>query len=175
VRTADRLADVSHERLTVRGGSACDPELLEWVTPGHDTIISTLGPRWPTRVAARVYPESGAAITLAAWASGVQRVLVTSSALLFPTTAWTTLALRRVVRPIVDAAEKLEGHIRQSRTRWTIVRTGFLTNESTTERRVGVEALPDNPAAVSRAAVAELLLEELHTGGHPCSVVGVCC
>ena len=50
VRGEDRLADLSHERLEVRVGSACDPRVLEPLLPGHDVVISTLGPRRPTRV-----------------------------------------------------------------------------------------------------------------------------
>lgn len=48
VRAARKLGDLGHERLEIRVGNACDPKVLEALLPGHDVVISTLGPRLPT-------------------------------------------------------------------------------------------------------------------------------
>jgi uncharacterized protein YbjT (DUF2867 family) len=174
VRAADRLGDVSHERLDVRVGSACDPAFLEAVAPGHDALVSTLGPRWPTRSSASVYAEAGAAIAVAAWTAGIDRVLLTSSALLFPTTAWSTRVLRILVQPIVEGAREMEERVTASDLGWTIARTGFLTDGDDPALRVGVGSLPARPRAVSRAAVARFLLDELEAGRHRRRTVGLC-
>ncbi len=57
---------------------------------------------------------------------------------------------------------------------WTIARTSFLTNEDSTELRLGHEELPSKARAVPRAAVAHFLLQELERPQHLRSVVGLC-
>jgi len=173
VRSPDRL-EVRHERLQIQVGSACDSAFLEEIMPGHDAVISTLGPRFPSRASSAVYPESGAAIVSAMWGASVDRLLVTSSALLFPEEDWMSRALRWLVPPIVDGARKMEAHIRGSNVDWTLVRTSFLTNGSSMTHRVGVESLPQRPGSVSRAAVAAFLLQETSEPRHRRQVVGLC-
>ncbi|MEM1414418.1 MAG: NAD(P)H-binding protein [Myxococcota bacterium] len=174
VRGADRLRGVDHARLEVRVGDACDPAFLRAVAPGHDALVSTLGPRRPTRAAAAVYVASGEAIAAAAPEAALERVLVTSSALLFPTSEWTTRALQTLVRPLVDGARAMEERVRACDLGWTVARTGFLTDGADEGLRVGVESLPERPRAVSRAAVAGFLLEELSAGRHERQTVGLC-
>jgi len=174
VRAADRLQGVEHERLVVRVGDACDPDFVEHVARGHDSIISTLGPRWPTRAAASVYSRSGDAIATASWSAGPERVLVTSSALLFPARSWWDSLLKRVVWPIVEQAEQMEEHVRGCEADWTIVRTSFLSDRDDETCQVAQDALPDGGGAVSRAAVAAFLLRELDRGDHRRRVVGIC-
>ena len=165
--------DVTHERLTVHHGSACDPEVLRPLLPGHDAVVSTLGPRWPTRRAAAVYPDSAAALLPAMWEAGVERVLVTSTALLFEGAGWMTTMLRRLVPAIVDGAGRMEARIRDAAIDWTVVRTGFLTDAPGAEYRLAVDAMPDPSAGLPRAALATFLLEELQSGNHRRQVVGL--
>lgn len=166
--------DVEHDRLTVQQGSATDPELLDRVMPGHEVVVSTLGPRWPSRSAAAVYPDSAEAIVPAMWNGNVPRLLVTSSALLFRDDSWLSRLLRRLVPAIVNAANAMETHIRASRVDWTLVRTGFLTDDPDAGHRLGVESLPESPGPVSRDAVAAFLLEELEQPRFGRTVVGLC-
>lgn len=175
VRAADRLDDVEHERLTVAVGSPCDPAVLCELLPGHDVVISTLGPRWPTRAAASVYPDSAAAIVRAMRGSGVNRLLVTSSALLFPDRTVLATVLCWVVPAIVEGATRMEETIQASDLDWTIVRTSFLDDSDDPAHRLGVEELPSAPGAVSRLAVARFLLSQVAAdGGHRRQVVGLC-
>ena len=112
VRAEDKLADVSHERLEVRVGSPCDPSVLEPLLPGHDVVVSVLGSRWPSKVASAIYPESAAAIVDAMQRSDVNRLLVTSSALLFPNDSLFVGALRWLVSSMVEEARRMEERIR---------------------------------------------------------------
>ncbi|MEN0067623.1 MAG: NAD(P)-binding oxidoreductase [Myxococcota bacterium] len=175
VRSADRLHEVEHERLHIAVGSATDPTVLKRLLPGHDVVVSTLGPRWPTRVAAAVYPQSAAAMVAAMEATGVERLLVTSSALLFPERTLSTRLLRWIVPAIVRGAGRMEDIIRASSLNWTLVRTGFLEDGDSNAHRLSVGSLPPKPAAVSRLAVATFLLSQVEADrGHHRKVVGFC-
>lgn len=174
VRGEDRLADVSHSRLDVHVGSPCDPRAIEPLLPGHDAVISVLGPRWPSKAASAIYPESAAALVDAMQHSDVNRLLVTSSALLFPTDSVFVGALRWIVSSIVNGARRMEDHIGASNLEWTIARTGFLNNDGTTIYRLGEQEFPERAGSVSRAAVASFLLDEVEQRRHLRQVVGLC-
>ncbi|MEM9190339.1 MAG: NAD(P)H-binding protein [Myxococcota bacterium] len=174
VRSVDRLTDMHHERLRVRVGSACDATTIRATIEGHDVVISALGPRWPTQAATSVYPESGAAIVEAMERSGVDRLLVTSSALLFPDDSFFVRSLRWLVPNVVDGARRMEEQIQASNLNWTIVRTSFLTDGSSTDYRLGRGTLPEGGGAVSRAAVASFLLAEAERAAFAREIVGLC-
>jgi putative NADH-flavin reductase len=174
VRVEGRLADVTHPNLCVEVGSPCDPGALASLLPGHDVVISTLGPRWPTQRAAAIYPDSARALVEAMPGSGVHRLLMTSSALLFPPSGWSVRALRGLVPRVVDGARQMEDQVRASALDWTIARTSFLNDGDDPTFRLGENALPADGGAVSRAAVARFLLEEAQWSEHRRSVVGLC-
>lgn len=173
VRVADNLGDVSHERLEVRVGDACNPGVLEAILPGHDVLISTLGPRLPTKAATAVYSDSAASIVDAMQGSGVNRLLVTSSALLFPSDRLLDRALRRLTPNVVREAGRMEERIRSSSLDWTIARMGFLTNDPATGYRHATGASPEGGGSISRAAVARFLLAEAREAAHVGQVVGL--
>ena len=174
VRSEDRLADVSHRRLEIVVGDPCDPGVLHASLPGHDVVVSVLGPRLPTKAASAIYPESAAAIAETMRRSDVDRLLVTSSALLFPDAGLLAGLLRRLMPGIVQAARGMEERIRASGLDWTIVRTSLLTNDSELRCRVAPDALPAGGGTVSRSAVARFLLTEAKECSHLRQVVGLC-
>jgi uncharacterized protein YbjT (DUF2867 family) len=174
IAVGDRLADISHERLEVRVGSPCDPRVLEPLLPGHDVVVSVLGPRRPWKSATAIYPESGAAIVAAMQRSDVNRLLVTSSGLLFPQRGFFLRALRWLVGSMVADAGRMEEQIRSSGLDWTIARTSFLTNDSVTSYRLAAGALPEGAGSISRVAVASFLLAEAEQLRHLRQVVGLC-
>ena len=173
VRAEGKLADLGHERLEVHVGSACDPRVLAALLPGHDAVISTLGPRRPTKAAAAVYSDSARAIVGAMEGSDVDRLLVTSSALLFPSGRLRDRALRGLVRAVVQEARRMEELICASRLDWTIARTGFLTDDASTAYRHAEGEAPDGGGSISRAAVARFLLTEARQSAHLRQVVGL--
>jgi len=169
VRGADRLSDVRHERLTVHTGSATDPEFLAPLVRGHDVVVSTLGPRRPTAAASAIYDESAAAIIDAMEGTEVKRLLVTSSALLFAKQSFFARILRVLVSKIVAGATRMEEQIRASDLDWTIVRTGFLTDDSSSAYRTSDCA----GGTISRASVANFLRTEMERRSHSRKVVGL--
>ena len=174
VRAEGKLGDVSHERLEIRVGNACDPKVLEAILPGHDVVISTLGPRLPTKAATAIYSDSATSIVDAMQGSDVNRLLVTSSALLFPSDRLLDGVLRRLTPNVVKEAGRMEERIRSSSLDWTIARMGFLTNDRATGYRQAVGASPEGGGSISRAAVACFLLTEARRSAHRRQVVGLC-
>ncbi|MGK7908944.1 MAG: NAD(P)-dependent oxidoreductase [Synechococcus sp.] len=174
VRTEDRLADITHSQLNVHVGNVCDSNALKAVLPGHDTVISTLGPRKPTKAACAIYSESATAIVKAMQKSGVNRLLVTSTALLFSSNKLSDRILCWIAKHNVRNANLMEETIRNSSLEWTIVRTGFLNNNSSTDCRLAEGAFPDGGGSISRAAVAHFLLTEAKQSSHLRKVVGLC-
>ena len=174
VRGEDRLADVSHQRLETVVGNPCDAGVLEALLPGHDVVVSVLGPRRPSKADSAIYPESAVAIVEAMHRSEVDRLLVTSSALLFPDAGLLAGLLRRLMPGIVQAAQGMEERVRASDLAWTIVRTSFLTNDRETRYRAAAGALPEGGGSISRSAVARFLLMEARQSSHLRQVVGLC-
>ena len=173
VRAEGKLSDLSHERLDVHVGSACDPRVLAALLPGHDVVISTLGPRRPTKASTAIYSESARSIVGTMEGSDVNRLLVTSSALLFPSDRLLDRALRRLVPHVVSEARLMEDRIRSSSLDWTIARMGFLTNGATTTYRHAEGERPEGGGSISRAAVASFLLTAARQSAHLRQVVGL--
>ncbi len=161
VRSAGKAPNLSHERLKVVVGDPCDPSFLKTVFHRHDVVVSTLGGRRPTRAATSVYPRSADAIVEAGWESGLRRVLVTSTALLFPDQTFVGQMLRSIVPHIVRSATKMEATLASSGLEWTSVRPGFLTDADTARYCATRDKAPEGGMSVSRRAVAQFIVESL--------------
>lgn len=173
VRTEGQLAELDDPRLRIHIGHATDPAVLTALVPGHDVVVSTLGPRKPTRQACRVYSESARALVTAMAGSGVQRLLVTSSALVSEEGDWLGWLLRRVVPNVVRHAGEMERQIQASDLKWTIARTGFLTDGDGVTYRSAKGAMPPQAGSLARAALAEFLWTEAHRAENVGQVVGL--
>jgi len=161
VRSADSLGGMQHENLQVEVGNVCDPEFLKTVFPGHDAVISTLGPRLPTKSACRIYSESAASIAEAMQAVGLKRVTLTSTALLFPPVKVMGRVLRFIARNNFNAAGVMEETIRNADLDWTFVRVGFLNDKDQRSFLADSGRMPGESITVSRFAVAEFLVKDL--------------
>ncbi|MEQ8301350.1 MAG: SDR family oxidoreductase [Hyphomonas sp.] len=173
VRSTDRLSDISHDALTIESADATNAEELIPLMSEHDAIISTLGPRSPSKSASSIYSKSGLAISEAMQTSGVTRVIVTSSALLFPNKGIVDKALSLVVRPMIIEARRMEARIVSADLDWTIVRFGFLTNESDDRYCLSKGSSAGEGRSIPRAAVAKFLIDELITPAHKKTIIGL--
>lgn len=158
VRSADKAPDLQHKSLQVMVGDPCDPVFLTSVFRDHDAVISALGGRLPTKAATSVYFRSAHGIVEAASVTGLKRVLVTSTALLFPDQTLLGKLLRFVVPNIVRSADRMEDILKRSGPDWTSVRARFLNDASIATYRTQRDALPKNGTAVSRLALAQFLI-----------------
>ncbi len=174
VRSAHSMDDVKSTRLEVRAGNVCDAAFLTEAIGGHDVLISTLGPRLPTKAACRIYTDSAAAIVAATMATGLNRILVTSTALLFPPEGFTDRILRLIAGNNYRAAASMEAQIRETETDWTFARVGFLTDHDDSGYREATSEMPEGAPRIPRLAVAAFLVSELANGQHRRAVVGLC-
>ena len=108
VRSIEKEPTIKNDRLAVKVGDPCDPKFLADVFRGQNAVISTLGGRSPAKAATSVYYRSAEAIAEAAWDSGLDRVLVISTALLFPARTLLEKILSLIVRHTVASATRME-------------------------------------------------------------------
>lgn len=173
VRALGRRPAIRHDRLTVVVGDPCDAAFLKPVFRGQDVVISTLGGRRPTKSATSVYARSAQAIVDAAWDTGLKRVLVTSTALLFPADRLMDRLLQALVPNVVRNAARMEAILAASALDWTSARCGFLTNGDDAAYRTAKDALPEKGAAISRSALARFLVDAIEAPEARRAVFGV--
>lgn len=172
-RAKEKLPGFYHERLHAVVGDPCDTGFLTEVLPGHDAVISTLGGRLPTRRATSIYHRSAEAITGAALATGVRRIAVTSTALLFPPQRFTDRLLAAAVFNVVRSAGRMERQLCASGLDVSIARCGFLNDSDEMRYRARKDALPPDGTSVSRRSLAFYLVDDVHGAWSGCHVFGV--
>lgn len=161
VRSTDKRPRAIHKKLTTVVGNPCDPAFLKHVFEDQDAVISTLGGRLPTQAATAIYFRSAEAIVQATQGSEINRVVVTSSALLFPAKSVLERLLRFLVPNILRSATQMELILKNSQLKWTIARCGFLNDDETSAYRAERGGLPKNGTSVSRSALSEFLLDAI--------------
>ena len=175
VRSEAKRPSIPHENLTVAVGDPCDPGFLATIFAGKDAVISTLGGRMPTKKATSVYPRSAEAIVEGARQSGLKRVLVTSSALLFDAGSLIDKILVFVVHRVVSSATRMEQTLLSSGLDVTIARCGFLNDGDETAYRAEADALPANGSAIARQSLSRFLIDSAQGQWTDGRVYGVSC
>lgn len=161
VRSADKSPRIQHERLAVVVGDPCAPAFLRSVLRGQDVVISALGGRRPTKAATSVYYRSTDAIAEAARETGLQRVLTTSTALLFRKQKVIGKILRVLVPNIVRSATRMERILETSGLIWTSARPGFLNDANEAVYCAEKGGLPKHGTSISRRALAAFLIDSI--------------
>ena len=173
VRSEGKRPKIAHPNLKTVVGDPCDPAFLKTVLRGQDALISTLGGRSPTKSATSVYYRSADAIVEAAWDTGLKRVLVTSTALLFPEQTLLGTLLQYLVPNVVRSADKMEKVLQSSGLNWTAARAGFLNDAPEATYRAAKGALPKDGTAVPRLALARFLVDAVRNPETNCAAYGV--
>jgi putative NADH-flavin reductase len=173
VRSTNKAPSFDRHRLTTVIGDPCDPDVLARAFKEQDVVISTLGGRRPTQAATVIYVRSAEAIVQAAQGADLKRVLVTSSALLFPARTLLDKLLRAIVPNVVRSAGRMEAVLADAQIQWISARCGFLNDEPSNAYRTEFGRLPENGAAVSRTALAAFLLDTAAKADAPTGVFGV--
>jgi putative NADH-flavin reductase len=108
-------------------------------------------------------------------AAGVRRLLIISVAVLFENQGVASWILRNtLLRNVAEDAGEMERIVTASDLDWTIVRPPRLTNGPLTGRyRIEDDCMPRGGSSVSRADVADFLLDELELGAHVRRMVGM--
>ncbi len=172
VRSPEKLR-APPEGVTVRRGDPHDVDELRAALPGHDAVISALGPPGPGPTT--LHRDCARSTVAAMRAVGVPRLLIVSAAVLFEDHGFSYWFLRKtLLRNIAQDCSEMERVVKASGLDWTIVRPPRLTNGRRTGH-YGVEEdrMPKGGSSVSRADVAQFLLEELKRGAHVGKMVGM--
>jgi len=172
VRSPQKIT-MKHERLKVIQGNLLDAGQLATVMAGHDAVLSAFGPLklGPTTMRTAF----GRVVAQSMRISGVKRILLVSSAFLFSEMFFFGRVLRGILfgNVVVDDAG-MELGICRDYLDWTIVRPPRLTNGTLTQKyRVRDDHLPDGGMTISRADVADFMLNEVEKPLHQHQIVGV--
>jgi putative NADH-flavin reductase len=160
--------------LAVIGGDPRDADELRAALPGHDAVLSALGPPGigPTTIVA----DCARSTVTAMQATGVRRLLVVGVAVLFEDDGLlSAIARRTFLRNVARDSAEMERIVRASDLDWTIARPPRLTNGVLTQA-YGVAEGRMPPAArltISRADLADFLLDELEHPAHVRRIIGL--
>ncbi len=170
VRSPEKIG-VRSDRLQILAGDVFDGEGLARTLGGHDAVVSALGAT--SRAPTTVYGDSARGIIQAMQRTGVQRLLVVSSALLYPKLGGLLGDLARfTLRNALADARTMEALILATDLDWTIVRPPRLT-DAKPAARYRVSDGPPRAGSIARADLARCLLDAASETAYSRKVVGV--
>ena len=172
VRSPEKL-EARQQGLSVQQGDPRDTAALTAAMPGHDAVLSALGPPGPRR--STILRDSARSTVSAMQSAEIRRLLIVSAAILFADMGVLAALLRRtLLRNVVIGSSEMERIVTASNLDWTIVRPPRLTNGPLTERyHMADNCFPLGKQTLSRADVAHFLLDELISGAHLRQIVGI--
>ena len=172
VRSPEKLHSL-RDRIAVLRGDPRNVDELRAALPGHDAVLSALGP--PGLGPTTLVGDCARSTVAAMQATGVPRLLVVGVAVLFENGILSAIARRTFLRNVARDSTEMERIVSTSGLDWTIARPPRLTNGGLT-RAYGVADGRMPPSArltISRADVADFLLAELEHPAHVRQIVGV--
>jgi putative NADH-flavin reductase len=169
IRTPENFS--FREKVRVVHGSAFDPVAVRQTIEGVDAVLSVLGAHSPLRNE-NVLPRAVPLLVRAMGEIGVRRIIVLGSAGALPDSLDKQAAWRRwVVQKIVyntflkwPVAEQISQYatLSASDLDWTMVMPPMLTNDPARGHcRIDGEALPRNGSKISRADVADFMMQQI--------------
>lgn len=170
VRSPDKLK-VRHDKLQVVVGDPRNAEHLAHSLRGQDAVLSALGAA--TRDPTTLCGDAARSTIKAMGETGVRRLLVVSSALLFPDVAFPGALFRFIFRNVLRDALAMESLVEASDLDWTVVRPPRLTNGRATMRYRIAAAHTPPASSISRADLARCMLDAVEERVHLKEVIGV--
>ena len=169
VRAPDELS-ARHERLQVVGGDPRNPDELMRALGGHDAVLSTLGAR--SRAPTTLLGDAARSTLEAMGQTGLRRLVVVSSALLFPDGGALRRLFRFIFRNALADSLVMEGLVAAGDLDWTVVRPPRLTDAKPRGRyRVAAHFPP--AGSIARADLARCMLDAVQERTHLGTVIGV--
>ena len=177
VRSSQRLKSFVG-KINIVEVNPVDSREVARVLEGHDAVISAFGPRVPIAKAdAHLLRDFAAALTNAMRRAVVPRAIVVSTAFLFKDSLIPPVyLLGRLLFPgVVSDATDMEKILRESGLDITIARPPQLTDKPFTGKyRVREGHLPTFGFSISRADVADFMIQTAEDRSFSAAVVGVC-
>ncbi|MEO7716041.1 MAG: SDR family oxidoreductase [Capsulimonas sp.] len=176
VRSPEKLTPFQ-DRIDVQRGDLLNVEELAKAIQGHDAVISGFGPRVPiAKSDAHLLERFAIALTDAMKKTEVTRAVVISTAFLFKEAILPPAYLfgRLFFPGVVTDAAAMEQILKNSALDWTLVRPPQLTDAAYTGKyRERVGRLPFAGFKISRADVAEFMVQTAEDGASVRKVIGV--
>jgi len=172
VRSPQKLRSAAS--LTVVRGDPLRPENIEAVLPGHDAVLSAIGPH--PREAFRpstLLTDCARATVTAMTASGVARLAIVSAAVLFPEKGLYFAFFQWLLRHHARDLLSMENLVQESGLAWTIARPPRLRKSPDACFRALRNALPPGSRAMSYRSVAAFLLDAVEHRAHVTEIVGL--
>jgi len=140
-----------------------DADSMAAAVAGHSTVISAIGP--PGRRPQGLYSETARSLVAALPATGVDRLLVMTSAGVIDDKGhalWYRLVARTLLRDMYEDMRRLEATIRSSTLEWTFVRPTRITDDPPTgSYRVENACTPARGHRISRVDLARFIVNEI--------------
>src|SRR5882672_2852843 len=160
--------------LTVVQGDPLRSETIAAALPGHDAVLSAIGPH--PREAFRpstLVADCARATVQAMAATGITRLAIVSAAVLFPEKGLFFAFFRWFLRHHARDLRAMESIVQTSGLAWTIARPPRLTKSSDTSFLAAPNALPAGSRAMSFRSVAAFMLEAVERRSHVAEIVGL--
>jgi putative NADH-flavin reductase len=160
--------------LSIIQGDPLSMDAVARALPGHDAVLSSIGP--PAREAfrpSRLMAESAASTVAAMTAAGVKRLLVVSAAVLFPDRRLAFRFFRWLLQHHARDLVAMEAVVRATNLDWTIARPPRLVKTTDESYRWEHDALPLRAWSMSYRAVARFLVDCVEQRTHAQEVVGL--
>jgi len=172
VRSPEKLGP-PREGLTAVRGDPRDADELRAALPGHDAVLSALGP--PGIGPSTIVSDCARSTVAAMQASGVRRILMVGVAVLFEEGLVNAIARRTFLRNVAKDHAEMERILGASGLDWTIARPPRLTNGPLTRAYdVADGRMPEGTRfTISRTDVADFLLDEVERPAHVRRIVGL--
>jgi putative NADH-flavin reductase len=160
--------------LTVVAGDPRRPESIAAALPGHDAVLSAIGPH--PRDALRpstLVTDCARATVEAMTASGIPRLAIVSAAVLFPEKGLDFVFFRWLLKHHARDLRAMEQLVQASGLAWTIARPPRLTKSPAASFRASRDALPPGSRAMSFRSVAAFMLDAVERRSHVAEIVGL--
>jgi len=162
------------EKLSVVHGDPLRVEQLVRALPGHDAVLSALGPSMREAFRPSTLLAECAASTVAAMQTGgVGRLAIVSAAPLFPNRDLRFTFFRWLLRHHLRDLDAMEAVVRATPFDWTIARPPRLVDAADDRYRSQRDAFPPGRLSMSFRAVAAFLLDCIEQGRHARAIVGL--
>jgi putative NADH-flavin reductase len=172
VRSPQKLG--ATPRVKVIGGDPRSPKMIAAALPGHDAVLSAIGPH--PRDALRpstLMSECARATVSAMITSGVARLTIVSAAVLFPEKGLYFAFFRWLLRHHARDLYSMEETVRASGLEWTIARPPRLRLSPEAKFLALRDALPSGSQVMSFRSVATFMLDSVERRSHVSEVVGL--
>jgi len=149
-------------------------EAIARFLPGHDAVLSCIGPSPREAFRPSTLMAEAAASTVAAMTGArVRRLVIVSAAVLFPDRRLSFRFFRWLLRQHARDLVAMEAVVRATELDWTIARPPRLVENPDGSYRCERDALPAGARSMSFRAVARFLVECAEQESHVREVVGL--